>query len=805
MKHRVKYTPSNKVVAAKAPYQVNELIKEIQDTVYNVAYKYLKAEGWDTSDVADYFVADVQEAEPGVIRVEIRGELEYEQLSELCSQLDKVIAVKFDKDAYFEPVEPGIAEAFIRTNVKACSNVTASLNYVTPEMKQLKRAISKIYVDNDDQFHELVDSLLINEPINLVPETRALKRAIDSLVVDSEEEKRTLVYEVAKDLGVINSSSNVDVYSADDADDDAVDDIEREFQRIDRSGTDEEVEIAAIMYNLGTTMKEAREILPTLSEDKIKDYVDYYYLRDLPTSERVKIWNKRKITSATNSEYAQMVDDLDYFYEVYPEAIEPILIRNGANLDNNNWLDGCNISQAYNEAVAYFESKYDKDDEYSELNTGVGARLGWSNYIQSGTYDVPDRHLDSIEDNSWKELASKSVEDSDGFNTDYTLYTNGETYICMFGDKDLYEPDEAYADYETENEQDAWDWFNSYTGFADEEDEYDIYGSEDLEKNADSDDALWDVIDDEEFEFRGVQDVGYDNDGNIMVIFNHAISEDMIEPTAEELLTAFRQYGYPVHEWNTNGCNVFILSRGGILGSTTNASTYDDLDEELLDILDELSDMGYDIHDEADIKMGLGAGLGYDKQDQKLIMKDLRKRKIIASSVLARTKYVYIDHYNAFDNGKVLRNFQYMTEEQAQEAARQASIKDPTDAYYVHYDDVMNPGGDIVWVNGVAYRGMDVSPRGEGVAIRKGAQPVEVATASTEIKAHDFPESEDGWGTDVRGILDIPFARAEDLMYEIRNTIRGAYTDCETVEDLADYIRQLASKFEEAADELESL
>lgn len=595
MKHAVKYKPCSKVVAGKAPYQVNELIKEIQDTVYNVASKYLKAEGWDTSDIADYFRVDVQQVDPGVIRAEIRGELHYEELSELCSQLDKVIVVKFDRDAYFEPVEPGIAEAFIHTGVEACSNVTASLdedlvfidnrkssivnndpsldpgfdeydiyspedlekdanakacsnvtasassqftmqdvqaliddygteyfeatptsggrklwfcvfdvgsyniriedgkiimistddpnddvrifrsledfrdylekqiaivrqkmdmnycanastlvtsslNYVTPEMKQLKRAISKIYVDNDDQFHELVNSLLNNEPINLVPETRALKLAIDSLVVDSEEEKRTLVYEVAKDLGVINSSYNVDVCCAD----------------------------------------------------------------------------------------------------------------------------------------------------------------------------------------------------------------------------------------------------------------------------ADSDDALWDVIDDEEFEFRGVQDVGYDNDGSIMVIFNHAISEDMIEPTAEELLTAFRQYGYPVHEWNTNGYNVFILSRGGILGSTTNASTYDDLDEELLDILDELSDMGYDIHDEADIKMGLGAGLGYDKQDQKLIMKDLRKRKMIASS-----------------------------------------------------------------------------------------------TFKPSIVADD--QIEDGWGTDVRGILDIPFARAEDLMYEIRNTIRGAYTDCETVEDLADYIRQLASEFEDAADELESL
>ena len=87
---------------------------------------------------------------------------------------------------------------------------------------------------------------------------------------------------------------------------------------------------------------------------------------------------------------------------------------------------------------------------------------------------------------------------------------------------------------------------------------------------------LWEVIDAEEFEFSGIQDVGYGDDGNIMVIFNHAISEDMIEPTAEELLIAFRQYGYPVHEWNTNGNNIFILSRGGILGSTAANLEYED-------------------------------------------------------------------------------------------------------------------------------------------------------------------------------------------------------------------------------------
>lgn len=87
------------------------------------------------------------------------------------------------------------------------------------------------------------------------------------------------------------------------------------------------------------------------------------------------------------------------------------------------------------------------------------------------------------EDSNWRELQSKYVLDSDGFYTDYTLYTNGSTFICMFGDKDIYEPDQAYADYETENEEDAYDWFDNYEGFADEDDaepEFDIYASQDI-------------------------------------------------------------------------------------------------------------------------------------------------------------------------------------------------------------------------------------------------------------------------------------------------------------------------------------
>lgn len=394
MKHTVKYRPSSKVIAAKAPYQVNELVKEIQDTVYNVASKYLKAEGWDMSDIADYFVVDVSEAEPGVIRAEIRGELDYEELSDLCSQLDKVIAVKFDKDAYFEPVEPGIAETFIRTNVEACSNVTASTDNVT--LKDIKSAI-------DSFGHKYFDSFI--------------------------------------------SSDNSQV---------------------------------------------------------------------------------------------------------------------------------------------------------------------WMTVFDAGSYGIT---------------------------------TDGSSITMIPTD----DPDEGVRT------------FNSLG------------------------------------QFKG---------------FLGRLYEGRVQ-------------------------------------------SYDD---------------GYSIN---------------------------------ATSSNAKMRKGYITHYGDFDNGHVWHDSKRMTEEEAQEAAKQASIKDPTTAYYVYYtDSIMNDTTGIVWVNGVAYRGRDVNPRGEGVIIEEGAQPIEM---STEIKAYTFDESEDGWGEDVEDILSTVFARAEDMMYEIRNTVRGVNTHCETTEDLADFIREMASEFEDAADEIESL
>jgi hypothetical protein len=76
-------------------------------------------------------------------------------------------------------------------------------------------------------------------------------------------------------------------------------------------------------------------------------------------------------------------------------------------------------------------------------------------------------------DEHYEEIATKEVRDEDGFLTDYTMYYNvwEDTYIFMFGDKDITEPDEDYADHECETRKEADEWFESYKGFEDDEEE----------------------------------------------------------------------------------------------------------------------------------------------------------------------------------------------------------------------------------------------------------------------------------------------------------------------------------------------
>lgn len=83
-------------------------------------------------------------------------------------------------------------------------------------------------------------------------------------------------------------------------------------------------------------------------------------------------------------------------------------------------------------------------------------------------------------DEEWEEVSSKTVQDSDGFYTDYTWYTNGNKHVFVFGDSEVYRPEDGDYDWEieviegkeAEAYKEAQEWFNTYEGFEDELDEH---------------------------------------------------------------------------------------------------------------------------------------------------------------------------------------------------------------------------------------------------------------------------------------------------------------------------------------------
>lgn len=83
----------------------------IKTKIWNAASAKMEDMGFPVDEIPDYLFVDVKKANDH-IRVEVRAELTYKWLTKLIDELDPIVQ-SFDKDSYFEPVQPGIAEAYI--------------------------------------------------------------------------------------------------------------------------------------------------------------------------------------------------------------------------------------------------------------------------------------------------------------------------------------------------------------------------------------------------------------------------------------------------------------------------------------------------------------------------------------------------------------------------------------------------------------------------------------------------------------------------------------------------------------------
>lgn len=86
-------------------------------------------------------------------------------------------------------------------------------------------------------------------------------------------------------------------------------------------------------------------------------------------------------------------------------------------------------------------------------------------YLNADNKVTKKIHEDTIKDPKikWTFIKSKEVEDSDGFLTDYTWYEGSDgTQVMVFGDNDIYKPEDGYFDITFTDRKQAEDWFNSY-------------------------------------------------------------------------------------------------------------------------------------------------------------------------------------------------------------------------------------------------------------------------------------------------------------------------------------------------------
>lgn len=160
--------------------------------------------------------------------------------------------------------------------------------------------------------------------------------------------------------------------------------------------------------------------------------------------------------------------------------------------------------------TSYIEDGFDKNGIYY-FGKKPNLPVNWKDYKKDDNKKFKLKESDNMklimeEENmvhQFFELDSKPVRDSDGFWSEYTMYMEVvcpttdwvkflksdrarkgdipdewiDRYVFIFGDRDMYEPEDGGFDWECESEKEAYEWFDNYNGFEDEDEEDNDYSS----------------------------------------------------------------------------------------------------------------------------------------------------------------------------------------------------------------------------------------------------------------------------------------------------------------------------------------
>ena len=127
---------------------VEDDLYQLKAEVENEVEKYMTSEGFEPDEVKEYSAVDVyfDSKERDTAIVEVRAELSYDGLFELGLRLDKIVA-NYDEDAYFEPEEPGITNAYIH-------------NITPKKINKRSKQIKEDYEDEPNYINDLYEILI---------------------------------------------------------------------------------------------------------------------------------------------------------------------------------------------------------------------------------------------------------------------------------------------------------------------------------------------------------------------------------------------------------------------------------------------------------------------------------------------------------------------------------------------------------------------------------------------------------------------------------------------------------------------
>lgn len=180
--------------------------------------------------------------------------------------------------------------------------------------------------------------------------------------------------------------------------------------------------------------------------------------------------------------------------------------------DLTSLYESCKLDDEKKKQLCQYIDKVDIDATNRFLSNEASSQ----GLMENASDDISDEQLkewvdDEYQESTYEYIASKSVPDADGFYTDYTWYRDVDTdeHVFVFGDTDIYKPEDGYFDHQCDSQEEAQEWFDSYNGF----DEMDESLNENLEEDLNRGDVINIYWNPDGFAFDLIY-LGVNEDGN---------------------------------------------------------------------------------------------------------------------------------------------------------------------------------------------------------------------------------------------------------------------------------------------------